>query len=276
MKLEWEKDRKLKNDFGLELSREKTRVTNLKSSKAKFLGFSIYSYRSTQINRNGIVLNRTGGYQILIGIDMDRMIDKLVSKGFCKDSTSHRPIAKGSLSVLTYEQIIDTYNYIMRGMGNYFLPMLSRVKDFIRVVYILEYSAYMTIAKKRSSKISKIREKFGKPLKMEITQKETGSLIQPRSTTKIIQLLDYLTIKKVVKDMLINQRKKNNDPLIIKSDLFNPLNKINWRTLRNLSMACCICGSTENVEMHHVHAIHKGKVVGFTQVLKQLNRKQTI
>jgi nicotine oxidoreductase len=49
---------------------------------------------------------------------------------------------------------------------------------------------------------------------------------------------------------------------------------INWRTYRNLTSLCALCGTTENIEMHHVKAIRKGKVTGFTQVMKQINRKQ--
>jgi hypothetical protein len=49
--------------------------------------------------------------------------------------------------------------------------------------------------------------------------------------------------------------------------------KVNWRTVRNLHSVCCICGATENGEMHHIRAIRKGKVVGFSQVMKQLNRR---
>ncbi len=65
--------------------------------------------------KENLFVLRTGGYQILIGPkeDMDRMINRLVSKGFCKDSTTHRPIAKSSFTVLTFKQIIDTYNYII-------------------------------------------------------------------------------------------------------------------------------------------------------------------
>ena len=33
-------------------------------------------------------------------------------------------------------------------------------------------------------------------------------------------------------------------------------------------------GSLEKVEMHHVKHIRKGEVKGFTQIMKQLNRKQ--
>jgi hypothetical protein len=37
---------------------------------------------------------------------------------------------------------------------------------------------------------------------------------------------------------------------------------------------CIICGNINNVELHHVKHIRKGEVKGFTQIMKQLNRKQ--
>ena len=52
------------------------------------------------------------------------------------------------------------------------------------------------------------------------------------------------------------------------------MKKINWRTSKNLNAFCCICGTYENIEWHHVRAIRKGKVTGFTQVMNQLHRKQ--
>jgi hypothetical protein len=120
---------------------------------------------------------------------MKRMIHRLVQKGFCKDSTTHRPIAKASFSVLTFKQIIDTFNSMIRGISNYYIPVISKCRDIIRTIYILEYSAYMTIAKKINSKISKVREKFGKPLTMQIYQTETGSKIKDaRRTVKTLQI----------------------------------------------------------------------------------------
>ena len=44
-----------------------------------------------------------------------------------------------------------------------------------------------------------------------------------------------------------------------------------------LGKPCCICGSLEQVEMHHVRHIRKmgqRKATGFTAVLRALNRKQ--
>ena len=57
----------------------------------------------------------------------------------------------------------------------------------------------------------------------------------------------------------------------ISSDIFNVLNTINWRTYRNLNFIHTICGTNQNIEMHHVKSIKKEKVSGFNQVIKQLN-----
>jgi len=37
---------------------------------------------------------------------------------------------------------------------------------------------------------------------------------------------------------------------------------------------CKLCGSTENVEMHHVRHIRKGNLKGFTKFMAAINRKQ--
>jgi group II intron reverse transcriptase/maturase len=264
----------LKNELKLELSKEKTKITNLKENKANFLGFSIFTYRQPKVGVKDNVYVRTSGYQILIGIDMDRMLNRLLTKSFCRVN-DYRPIAKSSLSVLSLKQIISTYNSIIRGTANYFMPLLSIKKDIIRTIYILEYSAYMTIAKKFGTKISKIREKYGKPLTITVTEVQSGkNLPKPITTTTPLTLLSYLRTKELVERMMDYQRRHPSEKYEISSDIFNPLYKINWRTLRNLNSACCVCGSTEKVEMHHIHQIRKGKVEGFAQVMKQINRKQ--
>ncbi len=50
--------------------------------------------------------------------------------------------------------------------------------------------------------------------------------------------------------------------------------KIGWRTKAKLDNYCPICGSTENIEMHHVKHVRIGKTTGFLQIMNQLNRKQ--
>jgi hypothetical protein len=86
--------------------------------------------------------------------------------------------------------------------------------------------------------------------------KESGLL------DEIIKMYKYRKTQKYV---------ASQDPLM-KYDIFNNALKANWRTYKNLENTCIICGSNDNVQQHHVKHIKKGKVIGFTQVMKQLNR----
>jgi hypothetical protein len=52
---------------------------------------------------------------------------------------------------------------------------------------------------------------------------------------------------------------------------------IRMRSRSKLGKPCCICGSSEQVEMHHVRHIRKmkgKKATGFKAIMNALNRKQ--
>ena len=50
----------------------------------------------------------TAGYNIKVGIDTERVLNKLFDKGFC--NKKFKPIAKTAYSVLPLNEIIDKYN----------------------------------------------------------------------------------------------------------------------------------------------------------------------
>jgi hypothetical protein len=262
----------LKNYLELEFSPEKTKITCIKTDYAKFLGFTIFTYDNTKISHNKITgtLRRTGGYNIKIGIDMERILNRLELNGFCNKKL--KPIAKAPYTILSLSQIIDKYNEILRGTANYLIPMIDAYRPFTLIQYILEYSCYGTIATKYKSSIYKIFKKYGKPPKFEIfadvqIRKKNENLINaPESKT--------LKTEKSIIPYLINKKNALNIKQEITSDVFSPMKKINWRTYKNLNAFCVICGTNSNIEWHHVNSIRKGKVTGFTQVMKQLNRKQ--
>jgi hypothetical protein len=54
------------------------------------------------------------------------------------------------------------------------------------------------------------------------------------------------------------------------------MNKINWRTYKNLQAFCVICGTDQEIEWHHINSVRKigTKVTGFSRVMQSLNRKQ--
>lgn len=261
----------LKNNLKLDLSEEKTYITNIENKFAKFLGFTLFSLIhpkikiSSSYSSNGSkTLIRTGSHTIRVGIDMDRILKRLYINGFC--NKKFFPQAKKPYSNLPSATIIEKYNSIIRGTANYFIPVLTQIQPYPRIHYILEYSCYHTLAMKYKTSISKLFKKYGHkhpnfPISMEITNKRTGIR---HNITKNHRVIPYLIAKANAKLIRHN----------VSSDVFQPMKKINWRSYKNLEAYCIICGTRENIEWHHVRSIRKGKVTGFTQVMKQLNRKQ--
>lgn len=54
--------------------------------------------------------------------------------------------------------------------------------------------------------------------------------------------------------------------------------KANTRTGSKIDKICCICGiensKNNSIEMHHIKHIKKGKITGFSLIMKSLNRKR--
>jgi Type II intron maturase len=182
-------------------------------------------------------------------------------------------VAKNPWTVLNPEEIITRYNYIIRGLANYYLPVVDRLTYFQYMIYILKFSCLSTFAKKYKSKITKITKKYGDPLTINVRENIYYKKLETqKEVEKTFKLLTYLEIKQKVGFKKYNWKKKKNIS-IPEENIFKPMATINWRTYKNLDNICCICGTDRNVEQHHIHHVRKGKVVGFSQVMKQLNRK---
>jgi hypothetical protein len=257
----------LEKSLKLKLSEEKTKITNIKTDYAKFLGFVLYTYEHQKftVDPSSKNLIRTAGYNIKIGIDMERVLNRMILKGFC--NKTFRPIGKIPYSVLPIKEIIEKYNSIIRGTANYFIPMIDSFRPFTQIHYILAYSCYGTIAKKLNSSIFKIFKKFGKPPVFKVTSTIKSKKGFEETIENSYSIIPYLDIKAKALEL-------KNKKIPISSDVFKAMTMINWRTYKNLDAYCAICGTHENVEWCHIKAIKKGKVEGFAQVMKQLNRKQ--
>jgi retron-type reverse transcriptase len=266
----------LKQNLELNLSPTKTKITNLKTDSAKFIGFSLKTYlkRRITVNEKGEYTKRAG-WDLIIDIDIQRNLDRLLLKGFC--NRKFKPIAKRPWSVLQPEIIVTKYNYIMRGIGNFYFPVIDRLTQISRIFYILKFSCLSTFAKKYKSKITKITRKYGDPLTVTISEKQRirkGKDLAEENiyTKKTFTLLNYQSLKKELDYKKFNWKDPEQLKRIGTSDVYKPMQTINWRSYRNLTQVCAICGTGDHVEMHHIKHIRKEKVIGFAQVLKQINR----
>lgn len=275
----------LMRDLGLVLSPDKTKITNAKEERVKFLGFSLCYFAKNkkilniknksirkelfQKDKYTTIANRlksrthnkrTTGNQLVIGIDQDRLEFKLATKRFT-DEKALRGHRKAEWNVLSDFEIVMRYNYVIRGLINYYSNSIRDFSTLNKYIYLLNYSCYHTLANKHNSSIRKTLKKYGNPIKV--------SQLDTKGKEKIQTLIGYKEGKLIAKS-LANRKVKNSDD----SDFLSV--RVNWRTTYKLNKYCVICGSEKEVEMHHVKHVRKmGKgEEGFGQVINMLNRRQ--
>lgn len=302
----------------LKLSDSKTVVTDLKKSKAgkaHFLGFQLCYYSNKRIlkigktiklklnpiNRKKITLikkstnridfsQRTTNPTLIAAIDRKRVLSRLELKRFIKfKKGTWTGCRKPEWTILTIPEIIERYNYMIRGYLNFYGPMTLYPNDVAQIHYLLKYSCMHTLASKLRTSLRGIIKKFGKDINItwEVNSKHNKNYIsskesvQEESGTFETGLITWSESKEIISQAIVNSRKRflAKKPLFNFNLLFENVDdlsniNINWRTVHKLTQHCCICGSTSQLEYHHVKHIRVGKTTGFLQVMNQLNRKQ--
>jgi group II intron reverse transcriptase/maturase len=240
-------------ELKLELNREKTRVIHLPTEKARFLGYE-FKAASSRLRRRNLqrtgsphnvvqtVRTNTGNMTLLVPLqNLSKKLTKYLAKG--------KPTHLAGLVNQPLDHILEHYNGVMRGWYNYY-QLAENVGRLNYARYVLQYSLAKTVAHKERSSVAKVFRKYGK----------------------------YITFTKP------NGRAVGffNAPLtqVKKAKTKTEVDAVpNWgprRTQTRLQDSCAICGSPEQVEMHHVRHIRKrGQTVrGFSLYLAAINRKQ--
>jgi hypothetical protein len=167
----------LNNELKLELSLDKTKITNLHSDKGQFLGF----YFRTPWNRNAtkeskisvlkknknnhIRKSKISPNRMWLMVPVDRILIKLANEGFLKEysqGSSLIPSAKNSWIYLDHPEIITRYNLLTSGLLNYYSIATNRNVFQHIVFFILKHSCAKTLARKLNLKSrAKVFSKFG-------------------------------------------------------------------------------------------------------------------
>ena len=262
----------LESNLKMQLDGGKTKVSHL-SKGYKFLGFEIRKsiknpkiMRIRQKNKKGkcyIITRRTTSRQITVEPDSKRILKKLKMLKMC--DSKYRAKGKGSWLIYNNFQIVQKYSRIMRGIYNYYSGC-DRISRLYRISYILQYSCARTLARRSKVTMSKIFQRYGKNFR--ITEKIQG---QKSSEAKTVTFTDLVTLRKndnKKKLISIGQKPIENDPFHIVE---------HWRTKFKFYNECCICGSTESIELHHINSLKsiKNKEKDHGKVIRsQINRIQ--
>lgn len=284
----------LRDNLKLELSLEKTLITELTKQKARFLGFELFYQTNPKIvNRKD--KNVTQRYRSLLQVmpDVDRLRTRFHIRGLL--DSKERPRELGYLTVLEDHQIVEKYNQMMIGLGNYYIINISRKSALNYWHYILYYSCIKTLATKHNSSTAKIIDDYGHidisnpdvNLNYKDQQASNKRIVTSYTQTsqsneqkkKHTVLLNYHEFMSNILKLRQSQRNKLSDsPKTIDFDIFQ---KANWRTKFKTEGLCAVCGSPEQLESHHIRPLHHhgGKFTGykgFDKLVAALGRKQVV
>lgn len=265
----------LKDELNLILSEEKTQITHI-SNRIPFLGylFGRNSYVVRQRYYSKIV-NRRITIPTLY-VDMNKVIQRLKEKGFCDGSGKPLPCFR----FLRYPQseTNNKINMIIRGLCNWWSIANNRKQATARMAYILRYSiAKVYAAKFKLKTVARVFKIGGNDLMKPIgnTKKSAVGVIDNQKTKIKPVLYDkYWKIPERKGSKLLNNWKpeylkslESNDvesfiKHITESKMSNPLKSMGWRLQKSLfhqGAPCTICGSFEDVQMHHLKSIKSMK-----------------
>ena len=225
----------LREELKVELSEEKTKITNL--LKAAFLGFYI-RIRKPKENKRVVTIFKGTKRKVKVGHNVmeilapySKIISKLIKEGFIEERKDSKikyvPQAKTAWIHLDHHGILSRYNWISRGLCNYYRNVNNIAQFHFFINFILRNSCAKTLARKLNlSSRKKAFQKFGYDL-----ETKTGPKIKFYTEKDFKQKLEWTNVL----------------------DNIRPFDVLNWRlrTQTNFWDKCRICGSLDGIEMHH-------------------------
>lgn len=166
----------LNKELELVLNDEKTKIKHLTTEKAQYLGFEIgrrpKSYTESIISRTKTGISKickltrakNSTTRIQIYAPISKLVDKLIMHGFA--TSKDKPCALTKWIYLEPKEIIKRYNAVTRGILNYY-DMVENRNLLTHIIWILKFSATLTLARKWRLSPKKIFKKLGKNLTIE-------------------------------------------------------------------------------------------------------------
>lgn len=279
----------LKEKLNLELSIEKTKITNIHKEKAQFLGFEIYKQTNPLIrktSKQSLIPQRFNNIQV--HPDVQRLENRFKLKKFL---IGGKPREIGFLTVLQDHEIITKYNQFMTGLCNYYIRTISYPSRLNRWIYILYFSCIKTIATKHRITVKEVINRYGytdisvpdlDKNNIKATDLRIASSYTLNKEEKWSVLLNYKELMFIILQLRKNYQQQNQNNTFTQITIdFMKLNKFNTRTKFKETTCCSICGIGPPAQLvnHHIKPIkHSGGKFtgyrGFDKLVASLGRKQ--
>jgi group II intron reverse transcriptase/maturase len=221
----------LARELKLELNQEKTLITNARHGEARFLGYDIDVMHSDTKHRNG---RRTINGKIRLKVPKDKIQAK-IGKYMAKGKPTHR----AERIVDSDYDIVSQYQAEYLGFVQYYLPAFN-AHSLHLVRWVMETSLAKTLAAKHKTTVSKIFRKYkttietvdgpARVLQVEVKREGKDSLFAHFGGIRLVRSMNY-------------------DVAEAPKQIFNVRSQLIDRLMRDV---CELCGSSVEVEMHHV------------------------
>jgi hypothetical protein len=250
----------------LEQSQEKTLVTHARTERAKFLGYDIHTaqlddQRSRSVGTTAHNRRSTNGAVVL-------SVPERVIKDKCKPhvhdgKTVHR---KEALEDDDYT-IVATFQSEYRGLVNYYalaynLCRLSKLK------WVMEQALTKTLARKHQTSVKKIYDKHSAKTTTNGRAYKALKVVREREgKDPLVALWGGIPLRWNPKATLVDRERR----------IWNTRTELIQRLLAD---ECEYCGSTEDMEVHHLRRVvsnkEKGTVPYWLQIMRARRRKTMV
>ena len=227
----------LQDILKLELSEEKTLITHAKTEAARFLGYEIVAQQGNdQLDQHGKrCINGVIGLRVPIDA-----IDARCRLYMKRNKPIHRP-------ALLFESdytIIDRYQAEYRGMVQYYL-LAYNVCRLSKLHFVMERSFTRTLANKHKSTAKQMRNKYRSTIETPYGPMKCLKVTVERENGKnpLVAYFGGIALRRQKEVTLHDQTPRMFDGT--RSELVKRL----------LAETCEMCGSKEDIEVHHIRKL---------------------
>ena len=234
----------LRDTLKLELSREKTLITHATSQVARFLGYELVNQQANDQH------DHTGRRKVngRIGLRVPaKVIDQHCQAYMANGKPTHR---KFLLDDDDYT-IVSRYQAEFRGVVQYY-TLASNVSHFGRLQWVMQQSLAKTLAYKHKTPRRKLIRRYMSTVQTEHGERACLQVIVQRGDGKrpLVEQFGGIPLKRKRQAILTDQQPQRYR--FYRNELITRL----------LAGECEMCGTTVDIEVHHIRALRDLNVKG--------------